>query len=108
MPELKAFGHSWWCRGGGAAVLVLLAVVGFFRHPRDTIFWIAIAFFVTHTALAVRRYLVERKARSTAVVLRHHQTQAPTVVFTPRPASGLLMPLKITTKDLAQQTKTTL
>lgn len=114
MDEVKAFGKSWWCRGGGAAVVLLLTVVSVFRAPRDGIFWIAISFFTAHTALAVRRYLVERKARATAVVIRHHTTHDSTVnwgggmVFTPAPANSLLIPLKITIKDLPQQTKNAL
>lgn len=112
MGELAAFGRSWWCRGGGAATLLLLIVVSLFRAPRDGIFWAAVAFFVAHITLAVRRYLVERRVRATATVIHHHNTHAgpPTggMVFTPRPASSILVPLKITSKDLAQQTKNTL
>ncbi len=91
------------------AVLTLLAVVAVFRHPRDLIFWAAVAFFAGHTAQAARRYLIERKARVTATVVRHHESYTGPVgggmIFTPRPATSILVPLKITTKDLAQQTK---
>lgn len=111
--ELRHFGHSWWCRGGGAAVLMLLVVVSVFRAPRDLIFWAAVAFFAGHTSMAVLRYLRERKARSTATVIRHHTTHvgpAPAyggMVFSPPPPNSILIPLKITVKDLGQQTKNT-
>lgn len=55
--------HDWWCRGGGAAVLALLAVVATFRRPDDPMFWAAVAFFTAHTALAVRRWLRARRIR---------------------------------------------
>lgn len=100
MSELKAFGRSWWCRGGGAAVLTLLVVANVFRAPRDLLFWAAVAFFVGHTALAVRRYRRDRKARVTTTVIRHHEAHVPLIFGPP-----LLVPLKITTKDLLQQTK---
>lgn len=92
------------------AVLMLLAVASVFRKPHDMIFWSAVVFFVGHTAMAVRRYLVERKARTVATVLRHHRTQLPgdKVVFVPRPATSLLVPLTVTGKTLSQQTKNTL
>lgn len=110
MHEARAFVKTWWCRGGGAATLLLLAVVSIFRAPRDVIFWIAVSFFVAHTALAVRRYRIERKARATATVLRHHQTHSSHqryrgIVFTPPPANSLLVPIKVSMKTLPQQTK---
>lgn len=110
MHEARAFVKTWWCRGGGAATLLLLAVVSIFRAPRDVIFWIAVGFFVTHTAMAVRRYRIERKARSTATVIRHHQAHKPGqqyrgIVFTPPPANSLLVPMKVSVKNLPQQTK---
>jgi hypothetical protein len=97
--EWAALGKSWWCRGGGAAVVMLLAVVSVFRAPRDAIFWIAVAFFIAHTALTVRRYLIERRNRTTATVLRHHHaTDAPAgMVFRPVPVNSLV-PLKIPPK----------
>lgn len=111
MHEARAFVKTWWCRGGGAATLLLLAVVSIFRAPRDVIFWIAVGFFVAHTAMAVRRYRQERKARATATVIRHHQTHTGSrqqyrgIVFTPPPANSLLVPMKVSVKTLPQQTK---
>jgi len=70
--ELGHLAHDWWCRGGGAAVLALLGVVATFRRPTDLIFWAAVAFFVVHTGLAVRRWLRARRIRITATVTRHH------------------------------------
>lgn len=104
--EAKALIKTWWCRGGGAATVLLLVVVSIFRAPRDAIFWIALAFFVAHTALSVRRYLIERKHRTTATVLRHHRSDtAPArpgrsggpVVFPGVPVNSLI-PLKIPPK----------
>lgn len=108
--ELREFAKSWWCHGGGAATLILMGVVGLFRAPRDLIFWAAAAFFVGHTAMAVRRYLAERAARTTATVIRHHRTHTAAsprggMIFTPRPANSILVPLKINGKTLSQQTK---
>lgn len=100
MGELAAFGKSWWCRGGGAATLLLLVVVSVFRAPRDAIFWAAVAFFAAHTVLTVRRYLVERRHRTTATVIRHHNadvTVAPVVPLRPLTVNSL-MPLKTTPK----------
>jgi hypothetical protein len=110
MAETRAFGKSWWCHGGGAAVILLMVVVSVFRHPRDLIFWAAIVFFAGHTAMTVRRYLTERKARTTATVIRHHQTHADTtrpseLVFSPPPITSIFVPVKITNKDFMQQTK---
>lgn len=114
--EWKALGKSWWCRGGGAAVVMLVAVVSVFRAPRDGIFWIAIAFFVAHTALTVRRYLIERRNRTTATVLRHHHaadTPSSGMMFLPFPITSLV-PLEIPPKLIktsgkypVQQTKNT-
>jgi hypothetical protein len=109
MNEARAFGKTWWCRGGGAAVVMLLAVVSIFRAPRDGIFWAAVGFFLAHAVLTVRRYQRERKARAVATVTRHHPAQQRFqyngLVFSPTPANSLLMPMKITVKDLQQQTK---
>lgn len=110
MIEARAFGKSWWCHGGGAATLILMVVVSVFREPRDLIFWAAVAFFAGHTAMAVRRYLIERAARATATVIRHHQTHTATnggggIVFTPCAPTSVLVPLKISGKPLSQQTK---
>ena len=95
--------HDWWCRGGGAAVLALLAVVATFRRPTDLIFWAAVAFFVVHTGLAVRRWLRARRIRITATVIRHHEREdAP--LFPPPP----LLPLRVTRgvpRVALQQTK---
>lgn len=91
--EWKALAKTWWCRGGGAAVVMLLAVVSVFRAPRDAIFWAAVAFFLAHTALTLRRYLVERRHRTTATVIRHHD--APTPIFpAPLPVISLVVPKK--------------
>lgn len=98
--EWKALGKTWWCRGGGAAVVMLLAVVSVFRAPRDAIFWAAVAFFLAHTALTVRRYLIERRNRTTATVLRHHHADdKPTggITFLPLPINSLV-PLEIPAK----------
>ena len=107
MAETRAFGKSWWCHGGGAAVVLLMVVVSVYRHPRDLIFWAAVVFFIGHTALAVRRYLIERAIRTTATVIRHHQAQTVSGVrrTSPMPVRSMLVPLKITNKDLLQQTK---
>lgn len=99
------FAHDWWCRGGGAAVLALLAVVATFRRPDEPMFWAAVAFFVAHTALAVRRWLRARRIRITATVIRHHDRHAP--VFPAPP----LIPVRVTRatpKVALQQTKNTL
>ena len=97
MTEARTLGKTWWCRGGGAAVLMLLAVVSFFRAPRDLIFWAAILFFFAHTAMALRRYLNDRRARTTATVIRHLDSQpvrvrpaAPMVFINPRPITSLI------------------
>lgn len=98
--------HDWWCRGGGAAVLALLAVVATFRQPTDFMFWAAVAFFVGHTALAVRRWLRSRRIRITATVTRHHDRHTEPALPSPP-----LLPLKVTgraPKLAFQQTKTPL
>lgn len=83
MTGVAAFGRSWWCRGGGAAVLFLLAVVVSFREPRDVIFWAAIVLFVLHCAQSVRRYLRDRRNRTTAVVTHHHRSLPTRPVLAP-------------------------
>lgn len=100
--ELRFWGRSWWCRGGGAAVLFLLAVVSLFRDHRDAIFWIAVLFFVGHTVHAVLRYRRERRVRASATVIRHHDTDPPIakIFFIPQPVNSLI-PLK----NPQQQTK---
>lgn len=100
--EMGHLARDWWCRGGGGAVLALLGVVATFRRPSDPIFWVAIAFFVGHTAVSVRRWLRERRARTSATVIRHHVRVAEPV-FAPAP----LLPIRITSKNLPQQTKKT-
>lgn len=75
--EMGYLARDWWCRGGGAAVLSLMAVVAVFRKPSDPIFWAAAAFLVTHTTISVRRYLRARRVRTTATVTRHHQGSSP-------------------------------
>lgn len=103
-------GKSWWCRGGGAAVLMLLATVVWFRDARDLIFWAAIAFFVAHTAMAVRRYVLDRRASTTATVIRHHDAHyyvdvtAPPFSFIPMPIASLIR-LDLPPKIALQQTK---
>lgn len=107
MSELKTATRTWWCRGGGAAVLALLLVVVVFRAPRDGIFWAAIAFFTAHTALALWRYLRDRRRRTTATVLRHHDSQpvpAPGLIFSPLPITSLIA-LDIPPKIRSWQTK---
>ena len=89
--EVGHLAHDWWCRGGGAAVLALLAVVATFRRPTDLIFWAAVAFFVVHTGLAVRRWLRARRIRITATVIRHHDRHSDAPAFQPPP----LLPLKV-------------
>jgi hypothetical protein len=70
--EVGRFARDWWCRGGGAAVLALMAVVATFRRPTDPIFWAAAAFLAGHTAIAARRWSRDRRSRTTATVTRHH------------------------------------
>lgn len=88
--EMRYLAKDWWCKGGGAAVLSLLAVVVTFRRPNDLIFWAAIAFFVGHTAMAVRRWIRARRARITATVIRHHD-RAGVYPFPPAP----LRPIRV-------------
>jgi sterol desaturase/sphingolipid hydroxylase (fatty acid hydroxylase superfamily) len=92
MDEARAFGRSWWCRGGGAAVSALLAVVAVHRNVRDVIFWAAVVFFLAHTVQAIRRYLRDRRLRTTATVIRHHRSQppAPLTSFIPMPVNSLV------------------
>lgn len=102
-------GKCWWCRGGGMAVLVLLATVVWFRDTRDLIFWAAIGFFVAHTAMTVRRYVLDRRARTTATVIRHHDSHpvdftAPPFSFIPMPITSLIR-LDLPPKIASQQTK---
>lgn len=95
MDEARKMLKSWWCQGGGMAVLMLLATVIWFRDGRDLIFWAAIAFFVAHTALAVGRYVVDRRSRTTATVIRHHDSHyvdvtVPPFSFIPMPIASLI------------------
>jgi hypothetical protein len=75
---------------------MLLATVFWFRQPRDVIFWAAISFFVLHTGLSVWRYLRDRRARTTAEVIRHHRSHpvspAPfsQLSFIPAPITSLI------------------
>lgn len=91
--------RSWWCQGGGAAVTALLAVVVVFRAPRDVIFWAALVFFLGHTALAVWRYLRDRRLRLTVSVVRVHESAveppAP-IVFAPASINALMVDLRKT------------
>lgn len=107
--EWMELAKTWWCRGGGAAVVMLLTVVSVFRNARDGIFWVAVAFVAAHTAMSVRRFLIHRKSRGTATVIHHHHTRPATVsrgpAFIPSPSRSLLVPIKITAKSLVQQTK---
>lgn len=98
--EAKAVGKSWWCRGGGAAVLMLLVTVVWFRDARDLIFWAAIGFFAVHTAQAVYYYRRARQARTTATVIHHHHTQRPnpSLVFLPLPVVSLEVSPRFETK----------
>jgi hypothetical protein len=101
MGEIREFGRSWSCRGGGLAVSLLLITVVCFRQPRDLIFWAALAFFAVHTAMTVWRYLRERRARTSATVIRHHDSlPVLPVVFLPNPVHSL-----ISLKTPTQQTK---
>ena len=95
--EWKIALRTWSCRGGGLAVLMLLATVVWFRQPRDVIFWAAIAFFVAHTVIATWRYVRDRRLRTTAEVIRHHRSHpvspapiAPQVFFSPAPITSLI------------------
>ena len=90
--EMGYLARDWWCKGGGAAVLALLAVVVTFRRPHDLIFWAAVAFFVGHTAMAVRRWIKARRVRITATVIRHHDRQAGQYPFPPPP----MRPIRVT------------
>lgn len=74
MDETRKVFMTWWSRGGGPAVLFLLATVVWFREARDLIFWAAIAFFLAHTAITVLRFRSDRQARITATVIRHHRS----------------------------------
>jgi len=94
--ELTTLTRTWWCHGGGAAVVVLLAVVALFRSPHQMMFWFAIGFFVTHTALTVAQYVRSRRLRATVAVSRTHTTATngrhyPAMVFKPLPANALLV-----------------
>jgi hypothetical protein len=71
--EAAWFARDWWCRGGGAAVVALMAVVATFRSPTDLMFWAAAAFLAGHTAIAARRWYRGRRSRTTATVTRHHR-----------------------------------
>lgn len=93
MGEARTAGRAWWCRGGGMAVLMLLATVVWFRDSRDLIFWAALAFFAAHTGMAVRRYLADRRSRITATVTHHHHAQPvpdPAFSFLPMPITSLI------------------
>lgn len=101
-PGTGDLAREWWCRGGGAAVATLLAVVACFRGPSDPVLWAAVSFLVAHTALAVRRWSRGRRSRTTATVTRHHG---------PRPEPFLpalpVTPIRTMTGSL-RQTKNTL
>ena len=94
--ETPYLARTWWCRGHGAAVIMLLMVVVIFRDPRDAIFWLAIGFFVGHTALAVRRSGIERRVRSRATVVAHHAAPEPhrcacdRLAFIPTPINAMV------------------
>jgi hypothetical protein len=90
--ELTTLTRTWWCHGGGAAVVVLLAVVDLFRSPHQMMFWFAIGFFITHTALTVARYVRSRRLRATVAVTRTHTTARRTrpPVFSAIPTAALL------------------
>jgi hypothetical protein len=95
MMEAKALGKSWWCRGGGAAVLGLLAAVLAYRDIHDPIFWIAIAFFAAHTVQAIRLYRQGRRLRTTATVIQHYRSQpvlplGPPLLFSPAPITSVI------------------
>lgn len=88
--DAKAFGRTWWCRGNGAAVLVLAIAVGVFRSPHDPVFWFSLAFFVAHSALSVRRFLRERRLRTTATVVLTHPAAQYGIAFYPLPVNSLV------------------
>ena len=92
--ESKFLARSWWCRGSGAVILLLLAVVMVFRSHHDLLFWAAIGFLVTHTVLALARYLRDRRTRIAVLVTHSHlsHSQAPRVIFSP-PSPTSLIPL---------------
>jgi hypothetical protein len=93
--DCRHLARDWWCRGHGAAVLLLLVVVVAFRDPRDVIFWLAIGFFIGHTVTAVRRFLTERRIRSRATVVAHHSPEphrcsCPALTFVPTPVNAMV------------------
>lgn len=90
--ELTTLTRTWWCHGGGAAVIILLAVVALFRSPHQMMFWFAMSFFITHTALTVTQYVRSRRLRATIEVTRTHTTARRTrpAVFSAIPTSALL------------------
>jgi hypothetical protein len=93
--ETPYLARSWWCRGHGAAVVMLLVVVVIFRDPRDVIFWLAVGFFVGHTATAVRRFLIERRVRGRATVTAHHspdphRCRCGALSFSPTPINAVV------------------
>lgn len=107
--EMRCLAKNWWCKGGGAAVLALLAVVITFRRPHDLIFWAAIVFFVGHTAIAIRRWLKARRVRITATVIRHHERQQPMPYqFPPAPLQPARVAVAKGPKLVLQQTKNSL
>lgn len=107
--EMGHLARDWWCKGGGAAVFALMAVVATFRRPSDLIFWAAIAFFVGHTALAVRRWIKARRLRITATVIRHHQSHRPAPYqFPPAPLKPARVVVGKSQKMALQQTKNSL
>jgi hypothetical protein len=93
--ESRHLWSAWWCRGHGAAVAMLLVVASMFRDARDVIFWLAIGFFVGHTATAVRRFLIERRVRSRVTVSAHHSPEPhrhsrPVLTFIPTPINTIV------------------
>lgn len=96
--EPRKLAKTWWCHGGGLAVLFLLAVVVWFRDARDVIFWASVAFFVAHLAMTGWRYHADRRSRTSATVLRHHRahrvgdpvTSPTTSMFVPMPIGSLI------------------
>lgn len=96
--EFRWFLRSWWCRGHGAAVLALLVIAILFRNDRTVIFWLAIGFFVGHTATSLRRYVIERRVRTKVLLTDHHVVVRPLpcntcthrLVFDPLPLTSII------------------
>lgn len=97
--EAAQFGRVWWCRGHGAAVGVTAVMMAALRPCHDVLFWVVMGFLIGHTAMAVRRYLIERRLRAKAVVLASHLPQRTPVggvcadskmVFCPTPITSFI------------------